>query len=240
MDSFHQLQQEYQHCQRCPALCKSRKQVVFGSGNPRAEILLIGEAPGFNEDQQGIPFCGESGKVLQELLTSIGLTRNEVFITNTILCRPENNRNPLPEEVENCRERLDTLIEIMQPKVIVTIGNFATQRILVSGGRGVKMGVGTGVGKEIGTGAGVGIKTGITAVRGKVFSTVVKGQERPGGPGESEIKVIPVIHPANYLYQGRNPAILEQMKKDFQEVKMVIDKIVNEKNEQVTLGNYEK
>mgnify|MGYP001609434617 CR=1 FL=1 len=205
MDSFHQLQQEYQHCQRCPALCKSRKQVVFGSGNPRAEILLIGEAPGFNEDQQGIPFCGESGKVLQELLTSIGLTRNEVFITNTILCRPENNRNPTKEEVENCRERLDTLITIMQPNVIVTIGNFATQRILG--------------------------KIGIQKLRGKVHSVVVQ---------EREIKVIPVIHPANYLYQGRNPAILEQMKKDFQEVKMVIDKIVNEKNEQVTLGNYEK
>lgn len=210
MDAFHQLQQEYQHCQRCPALCKSRTQVVFGSGNPRAEILLIGEAPGFQEDRQGIPFCGESGKVLQELLASIGLTREDVFITNTILCRPENNRNPAPEEVGNCRERLDTLITIMKPKVIVTIGNFATQRILGESGL---------IGKR-----------GITALRGKVFSVV-----RPG----REIKVIPVIHPANYLYQGRNPASLEQMKGDFGKVKDVVGKLMNEENrKQATLLKY--
>ncbi len=196
MDAFLQLHQEYQQCQRCPALCKSRSQVVFGSGNPAAEVLLIGEAPGFQEDQQGIPFCGESGKVLDELLKSINLSRAEIFITNTILCRPENNRNPAKEEVKNCSDRLDRLIQIMPPKVIVTIGNFATHRILG--------------------------KTGITQLRGKVFPLVLSGRE---------IKVIPVIHPANYLYQGRNPQLWEQMKGDF----MVVKEMIEEDKRQTTL-----
>lgn len=186
--SFSQLKEEYTLCNRCPELCKSRIQVVFGSGNPKAEILLLGEAPGLTEAKKGIPFCGESGKVLQELLASIGLTREEVFITNTLLCRPENNRNPAKEEVENCRERLDQLIHILQPKVIVTIGNFATERILE--------------------------KKGITTLRGKVFTREIQGMER---------KIVPVIHPANYLYNGRNPQLLEQMKTDFQVIKKLLD-----------------
>ena len=173
---FEQLKQEYSSCTKCPALCQSRSQVVFGSGNPKAEVLFIGEAPGANEDQQGIPFCGMSGQVLNELLHSVALSREDIFITNTILCRPENNRNPAKEEVENCRDRLDRLIAIMQPKVIVTIGNFATERILG--------------------------KKGITSLRGKVF-------EHHGR------KIVPVIHPANYLYSGRNPEMFTQMKNDF-------------------------
>ena len=195
MDLFSHLQQEYYHCHRCPALCKSRTQVVFGSGNPQAEVLFIGEAPGAEEDKQGIPFCGASGKILQELLHSINLTRDDVFITNTILCRPENNRNPDKEEVENCRERLDQLIAIMKPRVIVTIGNFATERILG--------------------------KKGITGLRGKVFPLAVHNQE---------IKVIPVIHPANLLYNGRNPEILLRMKDDFQVIASVIQQSKKQKN----------
>lgn len=187
---FEQLKQEYSSCSKCPALCQSRSQVVFGSGNPKAEVLFIGEAPGANEDEQGIPFCGMSGKVLNELLTSVGLSREDIFITNTILCRPENNRNPAKEEVENCRERLDALIAIMQPKVIVTIGNFATERILG--------------------------KKGITSLRGKVFEV--------GGR-----KIVPVIHPANYLYSGRNPEMFKQMKKDFETIVSVIKEKCKEK-----------
>jgi len=189
MPPFLSLQQEYSTCQRCPSLCKSRTQVVFGSGNQQAEVIFIGEAPGAEEDAQGIPFCGASGKVLQELLASINLTRDDVFITNTILCRPENNRNPAKDEVENCRERLDILIEIMKPKVIVTIGNFATERILG--------------------------KKGITQLRGKVFPLTIYNQE---------VKIIPVVHPANLLYNGRNPVIFQQMKDDFQVIKSVIEK----------------
>ncbi len=199
MNHFLTLQQEYGTCQRCPNLCKSRTQVVFGSGNQQAEILFIGEAPGAEEDTQGIPFCGMSGKVLQELLASINLTRDDVFITNTILCRPENNRNPQKEEVENCRERLDTLIQIMKPKVIVTIGNFATERIL---GR-----------------------KGITSLRGKIFPLTINSQE---------VNVIPVIHPANLLYNGRNPEILRQMKDDFQ----VIASVIQQSKTQKQLGQF--
>ncbi len=181
---FETLQQEYQTCTLCPSLCQSRTKVVFGSGNPHAEILFIGEAPGATEDKQGIPFCGLSGKVLDELLSSIFLSRNDIFITNTILCRPPENRNPTKEEVEHCRERLDRLIQIMQPKVIVTIGNFATERILG--------------------------KKGIKSLHGKIF-------EHGNG-----IKVVPVIHPANYLYSGRNPELFEQMKNDFQTIAEVV------------------
>lgn len=218
MDAFHQLQAEYSNCQRCPALCESRTKVVFGSGNPQAEILFLGEAPGFQEDKQGIPFCGESGKILQELLASISLTREEVFITNTILCRPENNRNPAPEEVQNCSERLDALIKIMQPKVIVTIGNFATQRILGKAGAGK-----------------IGLSVGITSLRGKVFNIVLH---------DKEIKVIPVIHPANYLYNGRNPQLFEQMKGDFQcireQIKNDLEKVKGVGMEEVSLVDLEK
>ena len=199
MPPFLSLQQEYSTCQRCPSLCKSRTQVVFGSGNQQAEVIFIGEAPGAEEDAQGIPFCGASGKVLQELLASINLTRDDVFITNTILCRPENNRNPAKDEVENCRERLDILIEIMKPKVIVTIGNFATERILG--------------------------KKGITQFRGKIFPLTLHNQK---------VKIIPVVHPANLLYNGRNPEIFQQMKDDFQVIKSVIE----EKKLQKDLGEF--
>ena len=134
MNEFQQLKQEYSSCQKCSELVNTRTQVVFGSGNEKAKILFIGEAPGMNEDKQGIPFCGMSGKILTELLLSAGLTREDIFITNTLLCRPPDNRNPKEEEIENCRSRLDNLIKIMQPKVIVTIGNFATERILDKNG----------------------------------------------------------------------------------------------------------
>ncbi len=183
-----ELKQQYLKCCKCPELCRSRSQVVFGSGNKKVDVLLIGEAPGEQEDRQGVPFCGMSGKVLDELLASIDLLRDDIFITNTILCHPENNRNPDKEEVENCRDRLDQLIKLMQPKVIVTIGNFATQRILG--------------------------KTGIKSLRGKVFSVIFDGRE---------IKVIPVVHPANYLYSGRNPDLLKEMKQDFFKIKEIIE-----------------
>ncbi|MFA6461840.1 MAG: uracil-DNA glycosylase [Candidatus Woesearchaeota archaeon] len=186
--SLEQLKQQYHDCKKCSELCKSRSQVVFGSGNHNSKILFIGEAPGATEDKQGIPFCGMSGKILSELLAHIGVTRDEVFITNTILCHPQDNRNPAKEEVQNCRERLDKMIEIMQPKVIVTIGNFATERILN--------------------------KTGITTLRGKVYPTIINNKE---------VKVVPVIHPAGYLYSGRNPEMLKQMKADFEAIAKVID-----------------
>ncbi len=178
------LEEKYNKCTLCPKLCENRSQVVFGSGNHAADVLLIGEAPGAREDSKGIPFCGMSGGVLDELLAHIGLERNDIFITNTVLCRPPNNRNPSKDEIANCKERLDNLITLMQPKVIVTIGNFATHSILK--------------------------KTGITTIRGKVFELPTK------------VKVIPVVHPATYLYSGRNKDKLELMKQDFEAIQKVI------------------
>ncbi len=185
--NIHQLIEEYKTCKKCPKLCGSRTQVVFGSGNYKAKVLFLGEAPGASEDQQGIPFCGASGQVLNQLLESVGLSRDDIFITNTILCRPEKNRNPEKEEIENCKNRLDQLLKIMQPRVIVTIGNFATERIIK--------------------------QKGITSIHGQVF---------PLDIGDRSLNVVPVIHPANLLYQGRNPKVFEQMKQDFEVIASLI------------------
>ena len=125
------LQSQYEACKLCPLLVQNRTNVVFGVGNPdECKVVIIGEAPGFHEDQKKEPFVGKSGKLLNEFLESIGLSRKEVYITNTILCRPPDNRNPSAEELKNCRPRLEKHIQILDPKVIITLGNFSTQYIL--------------------------------------------------------------------------------------------------------------
>lgn len=115
-------------CRRCD-LWKTRSNPVVGEGDNNADILFIGEAPGFNEDKQGRPFVGRAGKLLDELLESIDLKRNEVYIANILKCRPPNNRNPEKEEIESCTEFLDAQIKIISPKIIVPLGNFAVQYI---------------------------------------------------------------------------------------------------------------
>jgi len=117
-------------CTRC-ALAKTRTQVVFGTGSPTAELMFVGEAPGFHEDKNGIPFVGAAGKLLSKLLDGIGLSRDDVYICNTVKCRPPGNRNPLPEELEACETHLFRQIEIIQPRLVATLGNFATK--LLSG-----------------------------------------------------------------------------------------------------------
>jgi uracil-DNA glycosylase family 4 len=118
---------EVASCTRC-LLHRGRTKAVPGEGPPDAEILFIGEAPGFHEDQQGRPFVGSAGQFLDELLESIGLKREDVFITNVIKCRPPGNRDPLPEEMEACKPFLDRQVELLQPKVIVTLGRFSMAR----------------------------------------------------------------------------------------------------------------
>tara|TARA_Y100000310_G_scaffold310029_1_gene354754 strand:- start:411 stop:911 length:501 start_codon:yes stop_codon:yes gene_type:complete len=103
---------------------------VFGDGKEDATVMIIGEAPGKQEDEQGKPFVGKSGQLLNEFLADIDLQREDVFITNTILCRPPDNRNPARSELSNCKTRLDNTIKAINPKVIVTLGNFATQYVL--------------------------------------------------------------------------------------------------------------
>lgn len=114
-------------CTLCD-LYKQRTNAVPGAGNPHAEIMFIGEGPGFHEDQQGVPFVGRSGVVLDEGLSSIGLTREDVFITSVVKCRPPGNRDPLPIEIETCRQYLDPQIELIDPLVIVTLGRFSMAR----------------------------------------------------------------------------------------------------------------
>lgn len=123
------LKQKVYTCTNCD-LCNSRTNFVFGEGNPEADIMLIGEAPGAREDAQGIPFCGAAGKRLDSVLEHIGLNRQDIFIANILKCRPPENRNPLPEEIKICTPILLEQIKIINPKVIVPMGAFAAQYIL--------------------------------------------------------------------------------------------------------------
>jgi uracil-DNA glycosylase len=117
-------------CMRC-RLARGRTQVVFGAGNPQADLMFVGEAPGFHEDKQGLPFVGQAGKLLEKLLAEIGLQRSDVYIANVLMCRPPGNRNPQQDEIEACESHLFRKIELIQPTVVATLGNFATK--LLSG-----------------------------------------------------------------------------------------------------------
>ena len=121
---------ELKDCQKC-ALAGSRTQVVFGSGNADADLMFVGEAPGFHEDRQGQPFVGRAGKLLDELLEEVGLARSQCFIANVLKCRPPGNRDPQPDEIDACKDHLSRQIELIQPRVVCTLGNFATK--LLSG-----------------------------------------------------------------------------------------------------------
>ena len=117
-------------CTAC-ALAQTRTQVVFGSGSPHADLMFVGEAPGFHEDKQGVPFVGAAGQLLTKLLAGIGIAREDVYITNVLMCRPPGNRDPQPDEIEACERHLFKKIELIGPTVIATLGNFATK--LLSG-----------------------------------------------------------------------------------------------------------
>lgn len=116
-------------CPRCK-LSKGRTNIVFGQGNPNADLMFVGEAPGRDEDEQGLAFVGRAGQLLTKIIEAIGRTREDVFIANVIKCRPPNNRNPEPDEVASCKPFLDEQIRLISPKVIVTLGTFAAQALL--------------------------------------------------------------------------------------------------------------
>jgi len=117
-------------CTRC-RLAEGRTQVVFGNGDPDADLMFVGEAPGFHEDKQGFPFVGQAGKLLDQLLAGIDLTRDMVFVANVLKCRPPGNRDPMPDEIEACESHLFRQVELIKPKVVATLGNFSTK--LLSG-----------------------------------------------------------------------------------------------------------
>jgi DNA polymerase len=137
-------------CVKCP-LSETRNQVVFGSGNSDADLMFVGEAPGAEEDRQGLPFVGRAGAFLTQLLEGVGMKRDDVFIANVLKCRPPGNRDPLPDEIETCRPWLDQQVDLIQPRIIATLGNFATKLLTAS-------------------------PTGITRVRGTAQEHVIGGR----------------------------------------------------------------
>src|SRR5215213_9466474 len=130
VDTLHALGEQVSGCTRC-RLAQTRTQVVFGVGNPHADLMFVGEAPGFHEDKQGLPFVGQAGKLLDKLLEGIGLDRSQVYVANVLKCRPPGNRDPQPDEIESCEPHLFRQIGLIQPRVVSTLGNFATK--LLSG-----------------------------------------------------------------------------------------------------------
>src|SRR4051794_29569680 len=126
-DALKAVWQEATACTRCPQLASTRTTVVFGSGHADADLMLVGEAPGANEDKQGLPFVGQAGRLLDTLLEEIGLTRGDVFVVNVLKCRPPGNRDPLPQEIDNCQGYLFRQLELIEPRVVCTLGNFATK-----------------------------------------------------------------------------------------------------------------
>lgn len=128
-DDWETLKAEVSVCRKCP-LCETRTQTVFGTGNPHADWMLIGEAPGYNEDIQGEPFVGSAGQLLTEMLRAIGLTREEVYIANILKCRPPGNRDPRPDEAASCINYLQRQQALVKPKIILAVGRIAAQTLL--------------------------------------------------------------------------------------------------------------
>lgn len=160
-------------CQKC-FLYKTRILPVIGQGSHQAKVIFIGEAPGANEDKTGVPFCGASGNVLSELLESIGYKREDVYIANILKCRPPENRDPLPNEIESCSSYLEKQIKIIKPRVICSMGNYATAYILEK----------FGLKNEI---------QGISKIHGKIFETDMF---------LDHLKIIPLYHPAVAVYNA--------------------------------------
>lgn len=123
------LKKEVLNCKRCD-LHKTRTNVVFGSGNPKAELMFVGEAPGEDEDLQGLPFVGRAGQLLTKIIEAMGLKRSDVYIANILKCRPPNNRMPLPTEILECEDNVKRQVDFIKPKVICTLGKFASQTLL--------------------------------------------------------------------------------------------------------------
>lgn len=126
------IREDIGDCTRCKLATLGRKQVVFGAGNPNADLMFVGEAPGADEDVQGVPFVGRAGQLLTKMIEAMGFSRNDVYIANVVKCRPPENRNPEPDEIENCEPFLFRQIETIKPKVIIALGAFAAKTLLRS------------------------------------------------------------------------------------------------------------
>jgi uracil-DNA glycosylase len=174
------IKNEVLNCKKC-LLYKSRKYPVIGQGNHSAKIMFIGEAPGYNEDQTGRPFCGIAGKILDELLEEAGLERKDVYITNILKCRPPENRDPRNDEIKACSPYLLRQVEIIKPKIICTLGNYATRFIFEK----------FNIDQEF---------SGISKIHGKIFtSESILGC----------FKIIPLYHPAVATYNQNMKGVLK-------------------------------
>ena len=175
------VKDEVVNCHKC-SLFKTRTLPVIGQGSHRAKIVFIGEAPGSNEDKTGIPFCGQSGNILTELLDSIGIRREDVYICNILKCRPPNNRNPQTDEIETCVSYLERQIEIIKPKIVGALGNYATSYILKKYNLGDKI-------------------QGISKIHGKIFKVKTSF---------GEMKIISLYHPAVAAYNANMRSVLKK------------------------------
>src|SRR3954451_5470393 len=137
-------------CTLCPQLAATRQSVVFGAGNADADLMFVGEAPGANEDRQGLPFVGQAGRLLDQLLDEISIARPGVFVANILKCRPPGNRDPLPQEIDACQDYLFRQLELIAPRVVCTLGNFATKLLRGDPGTGITRLHGRGEVRRIG------------------------------------------------------------------------------------------
>ena len=199
------LSQRVHQCTKGP-LARTKTHYVFGEGNNEASLLFVGEAPGEEEDRQGKPFVGKAGQLLTRIIQSIGLKREDVYITNILKCRPPGNRNPLPQEIENCLPYLKEQIRIIRPQIICALGKFAAQTLL-------------------------GVVSPISQLRGKFYdyegihpvnSLALGGGISPSTKLFNRVKLIPTFHPAYLLRnpQGKIP-VWEDMKKIKKELSLV-------------------
>lgn len=180
-EQLKKIKYEILNCKKCP-LYKTRKFPVIGQGNHQAKIMFIGEAPGSSENLTGVPFCGAAGKILDELLESVKIKREDVYIANILKCRPPGNRNPEKKEIESCTPYLKKQIEIINPKVICALGNFSTGFILEK----------YGLKDQI---------QGISKIHGNIFDPVNEG---------GNLKIISFYHPATATYNSNMKEILKK------------------------------
>jgi DNA polymerase len=184
-------------CTKC-RLAGGRTQVVWMDGNPDSPLMFVGEAPGFHEDRQGLPFVGAAGQLLDTMLRSIGLDRSRCTICNVIKCRPPGNRDPMPDEIEACRPFLEAQLRFIRPRVIVTLGNFATRFILAK-------------------------QVSISRVRGQRFEIDIPGEQGQGRGRGALVTVIPTFHPAAVLHGGGNTSpAFQALQEDFRLIASVL------------------
>lgn len=188
---LHDIREDIGDCQRC-RLSQGRSNIVFGVGNPKAQLMFVGEAPGRDEDKQGEPFVGRAGKLLTKIIEAMGFKREDIYIANVIKCRPPDNRNPAPDEIETCEPFLLRQIEIIKPKIIVCLGTYAAQTLLQT-------------------------ETTIGRLRSQFHpwpNKIVKAQFETS-LNEGAIQVMPTYHPAFLL---RNPNMKKPVWEDMQKV----------------------